>query len=204
MARTKDVKNYDDAKTRLLETGMVLIRAASFSGIGINDVLKTSGVPRGSFYHYFKSKNAFGLEVAQYYHGQQMEAARQVLREKPAMPIDRLEAFFRGASEEFKKRDYSDGCLMCNLSTELADTNDDFQQTLKVHWAELSSEVANCIALIDRNDIGLNHLSNEEAADWLMNAWSGALVRMKAERSETPLRLFEKTIFKPKKREKYE
>ena len=199
MARTRDIKNYDDTKTRLLETGMALIRSESFSGIGINDILKTSGVPRGSFYHYFKSKEAFGLEVAQYYHAQQIESANQVLREESILPLDRLEAFFRGASEEFKKRDYSDGCLMCNLSTELADTNDDFQKMLKVHWAELSSEVANCIALTDRDGIGLSHLTNKEAADWLMNAWSGALVRMKAERSAAPLKLFEKTVFKTKK-----
>ena len=199
MARTRDIKNYDYTKTRLLEIGMALIRSESFSGIGINDILKTSGVPRGSFYHYFKSKEAFGLEVAQYYHAQQIEGANQVLREESILPLDRLKAFFRGASEEFKKREYSDGCLMCNLSTELADTNDDFQKMLKVHWTELSSEVANCIALTDRDGIGLSHLTNEEAADWLMNAWSGALVRMKAERSAAPLKLFEKTVFKIKK-----
>ncbi len=199
MARTRDIKNYDDAKTRLLDTGMSLIRSESFSGIGINDVLKKSGVPRGSFYHYFKSKEAFGLEVAQYYHGLQIEGANQVLNDHTLTPIARLEAFFRGASEEFKTRNYADGCLMCNLSTELADTNDEFQKILQKHWAELSSEVAECLALIQLGDIGLGHLSNTEAADWLMNAWSGALVRMKAERSEAPLQLFEKTIFNIKK-----
>ncbi|WP_067987016.1 TetR/AcrR family transcriptional regulator [Neptuniibacter pectenicola] len=199
MARTRDIKNYDDAKTRLLDTGMSLIRSESFSGIGINDVLKKSGVPRGSFYHYFKSKEAFGLEVAQYYHGLQIDGANQVLNNENLLPIDRLEAFFRGASEEFKTRNYADGCLMCNLSTELADTNNEFQKILKKHWAELSSEVAECLALIQLSDIGLSHLTNMEAADWLMNAWSGALVRMKAERSEAPLQLFEKTIFNIKK-----
>ena len=199
MARTRDIKNYDDAKTRLLDTGMSLIRSESFSGIGINDVLKKSGVPRGSFYHYFKSKEAFGLEVAQYYHGLQIEGANQVLNDQTLTPIARLEAFFRGASEEFKARNYAEGCLMCNLSTELADTNDEFQKILKKHWAELSSEVAQCLAHIQLGDIGLGHLSNTEAADWLMNAWSGALVRMKAERSEAPLQLFEKTIFNIKK-----
>lgn len=196
MARTRDIENYDDTKTRLLEAGMALIRSESFSGIGINDILKTSGVPRGSFYHYFKSKEAFGLEVAQYYHSQQLESASLVLRNGATQPLERLKAFFHGASENFRSRDYSDGCLMCNLSTELADTHDEFQKMLKTHWAELSSEVANCIALINCADIGLDHLSSEEAADWLMNAWSGALVRMKAERNAASLNLFEKVVFK--------
>lgn len=199
MARTRNIKNYDDSKTRLLEVGMELIRSESFSGIGINDILKKSGVPRGSFYHYFQSKEAFGLEVAQYYHNLQMEGAKQVLRDESLAPIERIEAFFRGASEEFRARNYSDGCLMCNLSTELADTHDDFQNTLKKHWSELSSEVAVCLALIQLSDVGLSHLTNLEAADWLMNSWSGALVRMKAERSEAPLKLFEKTVFNIKK-----
>lgn len=198
MARTRNAKNYEQSKTQLLEVGMELIRSGSYSGIGINDILNKSGVPRGSFYHYFPSKEAFGLEVAQYYHQSQLEGAGQILRDESLTPMQRLEAFFHGASEEFRARNYSDGCLMCNLSTELADTHDEFQRVLKRHWAELTSEVAECLALCNLSEIGLSHLSNIEAADWLMNSWSGALVRMKAERSEAPLRLFEKTVFKLK------
>ena len=195
MARLKDETKFGDSKTRLLMAGMDLIRSSSFSAVGINDVLKTSKVPRGSFYHYFPSKEAFGIEVAQFYHEQQLAAAQSLLSNKNKIPLDRLIDFFASARKEFKHRKYSDGCLMCNLSSELADSSPAFQKALNRHWQELTQTVANCLKEIDLQLLGLGHLSADEAADWLMNAWSGALVRMKASRSDKPLSLFEKTVF---------
>ena len=66
MARIRNEAAYETAKTRLLDVGMTLIRENSFDGIGINDVLRESGVPKGSFYHYFDTKEDFGLEVARH------------------------------------------------------------------------------------------------------------------------------------------
>ncbi len=195
MARPKNVDKYEATKMRLLEHGMALMRSQSYSGLGINDVLKAAKAPNGSFYHYFGSKEAFGLEVANHYHSQQMQFADDILEDSLKPPLVRLKYFFEAASEEFRSRKYADGCLMCNLSTELADTSEIFQKNLKRHWKSLTRKVAKCISLLDRNEIGLSHLSDQEAADWLMNAWSGALVRMKADRSGVPLKLFVKSVF---------
>ena len=85
---------------------------------------------------------------------------------------------------------------MCNLSTELSQAQEVFQRELENHWSALSAVIADCIAEIDKSEIGLSHLSNKEAADWLLNAWSGALTRMKAVHDGAPLKLFLKTTFK--------
>ncbi len=195
MARTRNIDNYDEARGRLLSIGMDLIRGESYAAIGINDVLKAADVPRGSFYHYFESKQAFGLQVAQHYHDAQLASAREVLRDDQRAPLECLQAFFRNAQADYAARGFGSGCLMCNLSTEMADRNDAFQLLLKSHWRELANEIADCIARLDRADIGLEALSDHEAADWLLNAWSGALTRMKAERSAVPLQLFQKSVF---------
>lgn len=198
MARIRNQGKYDDARSKLLEAGLRLIRSDSFNGVGINDVLKESNAPRGSFYHYFESKEAFGLAVAEYYHAQQMTAAQEILTDTSIPPLERLYAFFQNACDDYAKRDFADGCLMCNLSTELGDTNHAFQTLLGAQWTELATVISNCLAQMNLSDIGLESLSNNEAADWLLNAWSGALTRMKADRNDTPLRLFQKTIFKRK------
>lgn len=196
MARTRNIDSYDEARKRLLSIGVDLMRAESYAAIGINDVLKAAAVPRGSFYHYFESKQAFGLQVAQHYHDAQMNSARELLRDDGRPPLERLRAFFRNAQADYAARGFGSGCLMCNLSTEMADRDDAFQELLRGHWRELSDEIAGCIARLDRVDLGLEALSDQEAADWLLNAWSGALARMKAERSAAPLQLFEKSVFK--------
>ena len=85
---------------------------------------------------------------------------------------------------------------VAGLSTELADQKPVFQAELDSHWKALTGELETCLRETDLSRIGLSHLSPAQAADWLMNSWSGALTRMKASRSDEPLALFMRTIFK--------
>lgn len=196
MARTRNEEAYNDARSKLLDVGVNLIRSASYEGVGINDVLREGQVPKGSFYHYFDSKQHFGLEVARHYHAQLLEGAKALLSDAEVPPLDRLKSFFRSAYADFETREFSQGCLMCNLTTELADEEPAFQAVLKDNWNDMSAALAACISEIDKAEIGLSHLTDAEAADWLLNSWSGALTRMKATRDGTPLRLFLKSTFK--------
>jgi TetR/AcrR family transcriptional repressor of nem operon len=198
MARTRNEHAYESARERLLETGVDLIWAGSYAGTGINDVLKASGVPKGSFYHYFDSKESFGIAVAQHYNAAQLESARLLLQDEARPPIERLRTFFETARHSMHERDYARGCLMCNLSTELADEMPTFQAALQEHWRALVAEVALCLAEVDLAELRLQHLPPQEAADWLMNSWSGALTRMKATRSDQPLSLFMQATFNQK------
>ena len=195
MPRPRNDKAYGDAHDRLLESGVGLIRSGSFSASGISEILAASGVPKGSFYHHFSSKEAFGLAVARHYHAGQLDMARTILGDASAGPLDRLRRFFETAYEDFRGRGFEDGCLMCNLSTELADQNPAFQSLLAEQWAELSACLAGPITQAGTTALGLAHLSPAEAADWLLNSWSGALTRMKAEASSAPLDLFLKSVF---------
>lgn len=195
MARTRDEDAYASTRGTLLDAGVTLIRARSYADVGINDVLIACNVPKGSFYHYFRSKEDFGLSVATHYHDAQMASAKAILGDEREKPIRRVRAFFATARKDFARRNYGDGCLMCNLSTELGDQHPAFQALLARQWKALAVELAQCLGAKERRSIGLGHLSSIEAADMLLNAWSGALVRMKAERSAKPLRLFEKTFF---------
>lgn len=196
MARIRNEQVYDETRSKLLTVGMNLIRAGSYESIGINDILREGQIPKGSFYHYFKSKEAFGREVLQFYHEQQVESASALLTDPALPPLERLQMFFKGAYDDFEAKGFAQGCLMCNLSTELADEHPAFQSLLQEQWHALSAQIALCVAELDKAEIGLAHLSDKEAADWLLNSWSGALTRMKAMRDGAPLRLFLKTTFK--------
>jgi TetR/AcrR family transcriptional repressor of nem operon len=196
MARSRDEKSYTDTRTKLLDVGMNLIRAGSYASVGINDVLRASGTPKGSFYHYFQRKEMFGLEVAKHYYAELLESTKNDLQNSECTADVRLKAFFQTAHDDFEDRGFANGCLMCNLSTELANEYPDFQELLGNHWRAVSSEITNCIAELDKSDIGLEHLTDEEAGDWLLNSWSGALTRVKAVRDGEPLRLFLKTTFR--------
>lgn len=196
MARPKDRKTHMSNHEKLLEAGERLMRSTSYGETGINNVLSEAAVPKGSFYHHFGSKEAFGIAVARRYHEHQLDYARQCLGDPGQPAIDRLRAFFEGARADMRDRRFAQGCLMCNLSTELADERPEFQAELDQHWTMLVAEVATCLRQLDLSEIGLGHLGPDDAADWLMNAWSGALTRMKASASDAPLALFMRTIFR--------
>ena len=200
MGRIRDDAAYGAARERLLDAGLELMRERSYDGVGVKDILVKSDVPKGSFYHYFESKEAFALAVTNHYHDQLMNGARSILRNERMDPLKRLRSFFDVAQDNLELRSFQHGCLMCNLSNELADTNPVFRTRLDKHWSALSEEVSRCVSLVDKRDIGLEHLTDKEAADWLVNAWSGALTRMKASGDGTPLKLFLKTTFLSRKR----
>ena len=64
MARTRNEKHYNDAREKLLMVGLNLFRMHSYFGVGISDLLREADIPKGSFYHYFSSKEEFGVEVS--------------------------------------------------------------------------------------------------------------------------------------------
>lgn len=196
MARTRNQKAYAATRERLIETGLDLFRSKSFDGVGISEILGQSHAPKGSFYHYFANKEEFGLAVADAYHGHQMAFAHEYLDDEGMPPFDRLQAFFDGARRDFEARAFADGCLMCNFSTELADQNPNFQAQLSNQWSDLTRLIASKINAQCLDQLGLPHLSNTEAADQLINAWAGALTRMKADGNAVSLNLFMKTYFK--------
>lgn len=196
MARTQNTSQHKASRDRLIDVGLGLFRRNGFSSTGISEILMESGLPKGSFYHYFTSKEAFGLAVADVYHQSQMEFAEAILKQADAPPLDRLRRFFSEAHKVFESLQFSEGCLMCNLSNELGAQNDAFQTNLSKYWAELSATIETCLTPDVLRQIGLNHLTPTEAANALLNGWSGALTRMKAERSEAPLLLFKKTLLK--------
>jgi TetR/AcrR family transcriptional regulator, transcriptional repressor for nem operon len=195
MAREPNKKAFDSARSRLIEAGMETIYTCGYECASINDILKKSKVPKGSFYHYFDSKEAFGLEVAKAYHEEQMATTQNMLRDETLEPLERLVKYFQSSCDQLKNSQYKGGCMKCNLTAEMAASNVKFHELLSAQWKEFSSEIALCLSLTDLSQTGLSHLTTDEAADWMLNSWSGALTRMKAEGNANALELFFKSIF---------
>ena len=202
MARIRNEERYTEQKNRLLEIGVDLLIRNSFHSVGINQVLQEAQIPRGSFYHYFESKDGFALETLHLYHQQQLDFCRSFLFDncqRPLSPVDsyhRLKAFYTEIIGRLEKIEYTQGCLMSNLSMEIADNKELFREHLRDCWNELCELIGEFVHSVDMKALNLNHLSELEASNFLMNAWSGALLRMKVEKSPEPLKLFLRAVFR--------
>lgn len=195
MPRVRDQEKFNQSREMLLEVGQKLFINSSFNSVGLNDILKEAGIPKGSFYHYFESKEDFGLQVIEFYAQQNVADLEAVLAKQDLSPYQKLKMFFQDNIQHFEEVEFCQGCLMANLSQELADVNERLRCKINESSQHLISRIAGCIDQMAGNELNLGKMGSTEAAQVLMNSWQGAIMRMKLEKSRQPLDVFMKFFF---------
>src|SRR5688572_10755682 len=89
-----------------------LMTEQGFSATGIDEVLKRVGVPKGSFYYYFASKQAFGEAVIANYDAYFARKLDRILNDASLSPVDRLRAFVADAKAGMARYQFRRGCLV--------------------------------------------------------------------------------------------
>ncbi len=190
----------ETTRHRLLEEGVASFLVQGYHGTGIKQVLDQVKVPKGSFYNYFKSKEDFAAAAIQYYadcFSTKMTKALAGAQD----PLTGLRVFFETLMTDFEAAGYVGGCLIANLGGELED-NDVCRETLASAFRDWRNMTKN--ALRQGQELGLvrSDIEAGDLADLLTEAWEGAVIRMKLERSIAPLhRVVDRLLgdyFKPK------
>jgi TetR/AcrR family transcriptional regulator, transcriptional repressor for nem operon len=182
-------------KMRILSEGARIVYEKGFNHTGIQEILEAAGVPKGSFYFYFKSKDDFGLQLVDFYLEFALAGMDAVLGLSSHEPLERLRNFFRHMKGVAEERGLRGGCPIGNLAQEMADQSEAFRLKVNHAFSALSGRIARCLEEAQRlNQIGPS-TDPGELADFIMNSWEGALLRMKAENSLLPLDVFERMIF---------
>jgi TetR/AcrR family transcriptional repressor of nem operon len=184
-----------DTRLAILEAGASLIHRQGFHRTGLADILSAAGVPKGSFYFYFKSKEEFGLALVGHYRECINERAGKFLTDPGLAPLDRLKAFFAQAREHFDAEGCWGGCPIGNLAQEMSDLSLDMRQAVSLALSDMTGLMARTLAQArDAGDIPAG-IEPETLAAFILDAWEGAMMRMKSEKSVEPLRRFEHMVF---------
>lgn len=117
-------------KERLLRQGMKSFYASGFHGTTVDAILAASGVPKGSFYHHFGSKDAFGLAVLDRYIRMQLDALAKWADDDALSTTDKLTGYFGELAQAFVRSDFQRACLAGKFSTELAADSEPFRDRL--------------------------------------------------------------------------
>jgi TetR/AcrR family transcriptional repressor of nem operon len=192
MPKTTKANVTDTPSTRdhLLQVGLRRIRSLGYAATGVKEILDEADVPKGSFYHHFASKEAFAKEVLALYVRGENERAAKLLGEGKAAPLRRLRRYFEELIAIYGPTATISGCLMGNLSLEMADHSDSIQSLLHQSYANWQTAVTVVLQeAIDRGDLARS-AKPEELAGFLLNSYEGALLRSKADRSAKPLEVF--------------
>jgi TetR/AcrR family transcriptional repressor of nem operon len=176
----------EPTRQRLLDEGVAAFLEQGYHGTGLKEVLDRVKVPKGSFYNYFESKEAFAAAVIEHY-AECFAAKMKLVLDTAPDPVTGLRRFFAALMADFEKAGYVGGCLIANLGGEL-EGSDICRQTLARAFRDWRDAVSE--ALRQGQELGLvrSDIDAGALADLLTESWEGAVIRMKIERSLDPLR----------------
>lgn len=177
----------ENVRQRILEKGAEIIHQKGYNHTGIQEILDAAGIPKGSFYNYFKNKEDFGLQVIDHFVAYFDGLARQILDNHSSPPLERVRKLLDSFIDFFRSKEYTLGCPIGNLAQEMGDLSVPFQRKLK--WA-VDAMAGHYIRVLSearsKGDLPQG-LDVRQTAFFLVTSWHGALIRMKIERSSEPL-----------------
>lgn len=181
---------YSATRDVLIRCGMELLTEQGFSATGLDAVLKRATVPKGSFYHYFESKDAFGAAVMDAYDDYFKRKLDRWLLSEERPPLDRLADFIADASKGMRKHRFTRGCLVGNLSQELGVLPSGFRERLDAILLGWQARVARCLEAAQVEGSISAALDPEQLAEFFWIAWEGAVLRARLVQSDRPLITF--------------
>ncbi|WP_374488329.1 TetR family transcriptional regulator C-terminal domain-containing protein [Zoogloea sp.] len=182
-------------RENLLRIGARMLHESGYTATGIKDIVDAAEVPKGSFYNYFESKEAFGREAVDFYFNQGLTELNALLGNEDIPPLERLRHYFAERTLRFQTQGYVRGCMLGNLSLEVADQIAPIRDQLAEHFQTWGTLMENCIADAQRSGAITNPLPAPVLARFLLNSWEGALLRMKVDKSDAPLTEFHEVVF---------
>ena len=184
-----------DTKSLLLDRGIVLMRKHAYHDTGIQDVLAAADVPKGSFYHFFKSKEDFGLQAVHRYAEAGYRSLDAHLSDQQYPPVERVRRFFAEVFEDWQRGACREGCLLGTLGQELADVNESFRHAVAASLDQWSVRIARCLREAQQRGELSSEIDPEEFARQLVDGFQGAALRMKLVQNPQPLEGFLKLYF---------
>lgn len=186
----KVAREHGDTREALLRCGMEVLTAQGMNATGIDTVLKRVDVPKGSFYHYFDSKDAFGMEVLQRYADFFARKLDRWLLADNVPPLQRLVDFVADAKVGMEKYDFERGCLVGNLGQEVVSLPEGFRVRLEEVLRDWERRLAACLRLADAAGELAAGADCDQLSAFFWIGWEGAVLRARLVRSTRPLDVF--------------
>lgn len=180
-------RENQDTRAELIRSGLEQLTENGFSSSGIDQILKKVGVPKGSFYHYFASKEAFGQVVIENYANYFANKLDTCLLDKSYSPLTRISNFVKEAKIGMIRYQFKRGCLVGNLGQEVDLLPKSFRKQLINIFYCWQHRLAKCLKEAQRQG-EISEVANcELLAEYFWIGWEGAVSRAKLVQDIKPL-----------------
>ncbi|MES2257948.1 MAG: TetR/AcrR family transcriptional regulator [Pseudomonadota bacterium] len=191
----KQAEGYSETREALLRRGVEVLTEKGYSAVGLDEILAPISVPKGSFYHYFASKEKFGAELIERYAGYFAAKLDRILLNELRSPLDRLHDFIADAQAGMARYDYRRGCLVGNLGQEMGALPDAYREQLGQVFGDWEARVARCLRAAQAAGQISPQCDCARLAVYFWIGWEGAVLRAKLARSPDALAIFADGFF---------
>ncbi|MEM1158298.1 MAG: TetR family transcriptional regulator C-terminal domain-containing protein [Verrucomicrobiota bacterium] len=181
------IATTENTKERLIQCGMQLIGEKSYHGAGLSEILKTAEVPKGSFYHYFKSKEDFAVSVVERSSEQHMEHMKQFLSDRSLKPLERIYGYFEMLRSHYRENGAKRTCLVAKLALEVCQLSPLLRAAVKSTYDQWAVILAQTVREAQAAGAICEMHDPDALASVLINSWEGATIRMQIEGHIKPL-----------------
>jgi len=181
----------NDKRDLILAKGAQVMTRRGYHGTGVLEIVQAAGIPKGSFYHYFASKEDFALQALEYLYQPRLERYQAALLQSPHSPRTRILDYYGDVVAHFSRQASPEyHCFIGSLSFEMAELSQPIGQQVEAILVRSVELLANCLGqarAAGELDADTDCLA---LAEFIGNAWEGALLRMKVGRNVAPLNIF--------------
>ncbi|MGK0408898.1 MAG: TetR/AcrR family transcriptional repressor of nem operon [Shewanella psychromarinicola] len=180
-------RDNPDTRAELIRSGLEQLTEQGFASSGIEPILKKVGVPKGSFYHYFASKEAFGQVVLQNYADYFLRKLEIHLLDESYLPLTRIRHFVADAKAGMIRYEFKRGCLVGNLGQEVGVLPDSFRPQIIEIFVSWQDCLARCLKDAQLHGELAESANCQLLAENFWVGWEGAVSRAKLVQQATPL-----------------
>jgi TetR/AcrR family transcriptional regulator, transcriptional repressor for nem operon len=188
-----------NVRDKLIESAVEVFHARGFNGCSVQDIVEAAGVPKGSFYNHFASKEALGVEVVRAYTalvgGYVVEAGAANILSGEGSPLQRTRAYFEAVIEQNVSCGVRNGCLLGNFATELAPHSTEIAKAVTDALDNWSAAVAQALAQAQEAGELSTDADVDALARYLVDGYEGAAARAKLIGDRAPMDEFIRTTF---------
>jgi TetR/AcrR family transcriptional regulator, transcriptional repressor for nem operon len=186
---------YTETREALIRSGLAALTEKNFSAVGLDEMLRSVNVSKGSFYHYFDSKEAFGSELIERYAAYFANKLDRFLLNRERAPLQRMRDFMENAEAGMARHAFRRGCLVGNLGQEMSALPESYRTQLVAVFADWEARVRTCLLEAQaRGDIGAS-ADCAQLATFFWIGWEGAVLRAKLEQGPLALHIFAAGFF---------
>lgn len=191
----KELVGFSQTREALVRAGVATLTEKGYSATGIDEILKSVNVPKGSFYHYFDSKERFGAELIDRYAEYFARRLDRFFLNDKRSPLQRLKDFMADAGAGMERYNYTRGCLVGNLGQEMSALPEAFRARLIGVFDDWQARTTRCLEEAKQAGEISRKADCKQLAAFFWIGWEGAVLRAKLERSAEPLTTFADGFF---------